>query len=90
VVINPVPVHGPKTELREFTSIVFEVRKRRVRLDVPMPSAREAGTQAKQEAATRQRWRALVLVIKAKLEAVEAGISTLESEFLANIVTGTA
>lgn len=35
------------------------------------------------EQACRQRWRALNLVIKAKLEAVEAGISTLEAEFLA-------
>ena len=32
------------------------------------------------------RWRALLLVIKAKLEAVTAGISTIETEFLANIV----
>jgi len=31
----------------------------------------------------RQRWRALLLIIKAKLEAIEAGISDLESEFLA-------
>ncbi len=38
------------------------------------------------EQATRQRWRALALVIKAKLEAVEAGISEFENEFLANIV----
>ena len=36
------------------------------------------------EQATRQRWRALALVIKAKLEAVESGISTFEAEFLAN------
>lgn len=34
----------------------------------------------------RQRWRALLLVIKAKLEAVECKISSLESEFLAHIV----
>ncbi|AYJ85320.1 hypothetical protein D3Y57_04705 (plasmid) [Sphingomonas paeninsulae] len=38
------------------------------------------------EQAVRQKWRALALVIKAKLEAVEAGISEFESEFLANIV----
>lgn len=31
----------------------------------------------------RSRWRALVLVIKAKLEAVQVGISTIEDEFLA-------
>lgn len=36
------------------------------------------------EQACRQKWRALTLVIKAKLEAVEAGISTVEDEFLAN------
>ncbi len=38
------------------------------------------------EQATRQRWRALTLVIKAKLEAVEAGITEFEAEFLAHIV----
>jgi hypothetical protein len=38
------------------------------------------------EQAVRQRWRALALVIKAKLEAVESGISEFESEFMANIV----
>lgn len=38
------------------------------------------------EQACRQRWRALALVIKAKLEAVDAGISQFEDEFLANIV----
>jgi hypothetical protein len=34
----------------------------------------------------RQRWRALALCIKAKLEAVEAGITQFEDEFMANIV----
>jgi hypothetical protein len=38
------------------------------------------------EQAVRQRWRALVLVIKAKLEAVESGIATFEEEFLPYIV----
>jgi len=33
----------------------------------------------------KQRWRALLLVVKAKLEAVESGISTVEQEFLAFI-----
>ena len=31
----------------------------------------------------RQRWRALRLVIYAKMEAIECGISTIEREFLA-------
>lgn len=38
------------------------------------------------EQACRQRWRALLLVIKAKLEAVTAGISEFEAEFLAHVV----
>lgn len=38
------------------------------------------------EQACRQRWRALALVIKAKLEAVSAGITSVEDEFLAHTV----
>ena len=38
------------------------------------------------EQACRQRWRALLLIIRAKLEAVESGITSLESEFLANVM----
>jgi hypothetical protein len=36
--------------------------------------------------ALRQRWRALVLVIKAKLEASESGITDFETEFLSHII----
>jgi hypothetical protein len=45
------------------------------------PAALEAWEQA-----CRQKWRALALVIKAKLEAVESGIETFEQAFLSNIV----
>lgn len=38
------------------------------------------------EQAVKQKWRALALVIKAKLEAVESGISVFEDEFMANIM----
>jgi hypothetical protein len=38
------------------------------------------------EQAVKQRWRALALVIKAKLEAVEAGIVTFEEEFAMHMV----
>lgn len=40
----------------------------------------------KWEQACRQRWRALALVIKAKLEAVESEISCIEDEFMAHII----
>ena len=38
------------------------------------------------EQACRQKWRALALMIKAKLEAVESGIVTFEEEFLAHVL----
>jgi hypothetical protein len=38
------------------------------------------------EQACRQRWRALALAIKAKLETVESGITTFEEEFLAHVI----
>lgn len=41
---------------------------------------------AQWEQACRQRWRALALVIKAKLEAVDSGIVTLVEEFAAHVV----
>jgi hypothetical protein len=87
VPIDPIPAHGPKREQRDFVALGFTFKDRRIRLDVPMPTEREAGSQSRMEAATRQRWRAMLLVIKAKLEAVASGISTLEHEFLANLVT---
>lgn len=47
----------------------------------PVALAREAHEQE-----VRRLWRALALVVKAKLEAVQSGITTFESEFLAHIV----
>jgi hypothetical protein len=34
----------------------------------------------------RERWRSLLLLLKAKLEAVRVGLSTAEKEFLADLV----
>ena len=46
------------------------------------PDARERAW----EQACRSRWRALLLIIKAKLEAIAIGVSVFEQEFLAFIV----
>ncbi|WP_447044038.1 hypothetical protein [Vreelandella sp. H-I2] len=80
--------------------MAFQMHGRRIRFDLSMPdrnrsdftqteTGRErAPAQAAKawEQACRQRWRALALVIKAKLEAVESGITEFEEEFLAHIV----
>jgi len=85
----------------EGAMIAFRMNERQIRLTLPMPdrNAREfthspgRGNKRKSEAAmkaweqaTRQRWRALLLVIKAKLESIEVGISTFDDEFLAHIL----
>jgi hypothetical protein len=59
--------------------------KRGTRYVTQVPRTPEAALK-EWEQGCRQRWRALALCIKAKLEAVESGISTFEDEFLAQIV----
>ena len=78
--------------------VAFSMSGRRVQIMLLMPPIddyartphnvrRTAGAQRSAwEQACRQRWRALLLIIRAKLEAVGSGITTLESEFLANIL----
>jgi hypothetical protein len=65
--------------------VQFRLHERIVRFVITLPdTARLRGERLEQ--AARQRWRALLLVIKAKLEAVENNIATFEEEFLAHIV----
>ena len=79
---------------RDRATVEFAAYERRVRFMLPLPDRadpefyKRTPEQASQrwEQACRQRWRALALVVKAKLEAVEAGITDFESEFLAHIV----
>lgn len=89
---------GQMEEAQGFT-IGFRLADRLIRFRVGFPSIdempiyngrRERLTEAKRmdllEQRKRQRARALMLVIKAKLESVESGIETLEEAFLANVV----
>lgn len=67
--------------------LAFEMRDRRLRFIVPMPSTNKTRSNESQvKAETRRRYRALLLVLKAKLEAVESQIVTFDEEFLAHIV----
>lgn len=79
--------------------IMFRMENRRIRFYLPMPDKSEfcktdsgrtrdnpAAIETAREQATRQRWRALALAIKAKLEAVASGITTFEEEFMAHVV----
>jgi len=80
--------------------VAFQKDDRQVRFIVPLPDrgsreftltptgkrASDTAAEAKYEQAIRQRWRALALVVKAKLEAVEAGIAEFDQEFYAYTV----
>lgn len=62
--------------------IIFEAKDRRIRFDLPLP----VGDTEKEQQQRRQKWRALVLAVKAKLESVDSGIETFEEAFLSHIV----
>lgn len=84
----------------EKAVITFRYEGVMVRFTIKMPDKNsseftltETGRDRKQdsiyklwEQSQRQRWRALNLVVKAKLEAVDSGITTFEEEFLAHIL----
>ena len=66
--------------------VQFRLNDRVVRFAIALPDPRRVGVGAKLDRAERQRWRALLLVIKAKLESIESGIETFEHAFLSQIV----
>lgn len=82
-------------EQQDKALVAFVINNRQIRFVLPMPvlgvttssknKYRKLG-QKEVDQLSRSRWRCLVLAIKAKLECVESGITTLEQEFLAHIV----
>lgn len=77
--------------------VAFQMDKRVVKIILPMPTRedeeyqvtwqqKEAACQRKFDQAIRQRWRALFIVVKAKLESVESGIETFDEAFMPHIV----
>lgn len=86
-------------ELPDSFTLQFTLAERMIRFRLPFRSIdempthngrREKLTDAQRrerlEQSKRQRGRALMLVIKAKLESVESGIEAVEQAFLANVV----
>lgn len=59
--------------------VQFSIEERIVRLNVFSPKDGD-------ERELRRRWRALVLILKAKLEIIASGDSTVDREFLADIL----
>ena len=80
--------------------IGFRYHNRAIKFELPLPNRKdkefcqtpngrdrcESAARAAWEQACRQRWRALKMVIHAKLEAVKDGITTFDDEFLAHII----
>jgi len=81
--------------------VTFKIKGIAYKLEIPLPDPKDfefrisRGFKYKRtplqitqlyEQSYKQRWRAMALVIKAKLEAAEAGISSIEQEFMQNIL----
>jgi hypothetical protein len=87
-------------EQRDQAAVMFQFKRLTIRIAIELPlrdsaeftstgtgrRRRENAALLAYEQSVRQRWRALLLAIKAKLEAVETGISTLETEFMPFVV----
>lgn len=65
--------------------IGFQTKDRRIRFLLPLAPPQRC-TQQQAEQFIRSRWRALLLSIKAKLEAVESGIESFDEAFMSHIV----
>ena len=78
-------------------TVAFTAHERQIRFVLPLPdrNSREfthsperravrstTAAEAAYEQAVKQRWRALLLIVKAKLEAVQSGLMEFEQEFL--------
>jgi hypothetical protein len=90
-----------------FAAVVFVLRGRKYKIELPMPTPMSATPKTgaeprgwsgwdeprraqwarlQWEQACRERWRGLLLLVKAKLEIVRMGVSTFEREFLADLL----
>jgi len=65
--------------------VQFRIDDRIVRFVIGLPDRTKLGDDAYAKA-ERQRWRALLLVIKAKLESITNGIETFDEAFLSHVV----
>jgi hypothetical protein len=81
-------------ESQKIGMVMFQMKNRQIKITLPLPvegvtkdnKSKQLLNANKIKQLERSRWRALLLTIKAKLEAVEIGISTFEDEFLAHVI----
>lgn len=66
----------------EGAAVAFDMQDRRILFKIGLPK----GETDKAARGRREKWRALLLSIKAKLVSVESGIETFENAFMAHIV----
>lgn len=77
---------------KAVAAVAFTMKGARFRLELPLPTPEDlAKAKSTRRGVTldqlrRERWRAMVLLLKSKLEIVRLGITTVEREFLADMV----
>jgi len=78
--------------------VLFVVGGAKYKLDIPLPTREQAQAEIRhrtqgnrdpdkhREQRERERWRAVLLMLKAKLELVALGVSTIDKEFMSQLV----
>lgn len=73
---------GTFSDANHASVVMFRLEERFVKLKIaPRSDARNL------EQEERRVWRVLLLLVKAKIETIEAGLSSVEREFLADVMT---
>ena len=98
-IMHILAVHGVEKQATavgpEGDQIIFELQDRQFRLSIAKPTLTEIrrmypnayDEQAKMDGEHRRRWRANVMLLKAKLEFIDSGDTTIEREMMPYMVT---
>lgn len=78
-----------RSQEQGFDKMLFRLQGRMIKIEVKHPTAKELGRVHDRvkglEQIYKQRWRAQLLIVKAKLEIIAMGLSSVDREFLADM-----
>lgn len=76
-------------EVENRAAVLFVMKGAKFRIEIPLPTAKDVAWSRRRvnlDQLRRERWRAVLLLLKSKLEIVRLGVVSLEHEFMADMV----
>ena len=87
-IIELLKKHGAKGFMMDFESnrIGFQVGNRNVIIKMDSPDKDNYNTDNQYEQAIKTKWRAFLLIIKAKFVGIDSGVTTFDNEFMPHFI----